>query len=83
MESTNGGEGVVPTPDQEDADGGPGIEIDVPPAPIPGQSELRSDTSFVLLDGTRYTLGWRSWPGEQGGPGFLILRRTALGTGDS
>ena len=40
----------------------------------------RSDTPFTLLGGTSYTLGWQSWPEEQGGPGFVILRRSALGT---
>jgi hypothetical protein len=70
---------MAPTPGREDAQGGPAAEIDVPPAPILRKSELWPDRPFMLLDGTRYTLGWQSWPEGQGGPGFVTVRRSALG----
>jgi hypothetical protein len=34
----------------------------------------------VLADGTRYSIGWQRWPEKKGGPSFVTVRRSALGT---
>jgi hypothetical protein len=52
----------------------------LPPAPVVKPAEIWLDTPNVLLDGGRYTIGWQGWPEKKGGPGFVILRRSALGT---
>jgi hypothetical protein len=59
--------------------GEPGTEDGIPATPVPRESELWLDTPFRLLDSTRYTIGWQRWPDGQGGPGFVTVRRGALG----
>jgi Short C-terminal domain len=53
---------------------------DVPAAPIVKPDELWSATPNVLVDGGRYAIGWQDWPQKKGGPGFVVARRSALGT---
>lgn len=52
----------------------------LPPAPVVKPAEIWLDTPNVLLDVGRYTIGWQGWPEKKGGPGFVIVRRSALGT---
>jgi hypothetical protein len=42
--------------------------------------ELWSGSPNVLIDGVRFTIGWQHWPEDKGGPGFVTVRRGALGT---
>jgi hypothetical protein len=44
------------------------------------RDELWLDTPKVLIDGGRYTIGWQRWPEKKGGPGYVTVRRSALGT---
>jgi Short C-terminal domain len=53
---------------------------DVPGIPVVKPEEIWSGTPNVLVDGGRYTLGWQGWPERKGGPGFVIARRSSLGT---
>lgn len=58
----------------------PSCEADVPAAPVVKPDEIWSGTPNVLVDGSRYALGWQGWPEKKGGPGFVIARRGAMGT---
>jgi Short C-terminal domain len=51
----------------------------VPPTPVVKQEEIWFDSPFTLVKDGRYTLGWQRWPVKKGGPGFVTLRRNALG----
>ena len=66
----------------------PGAEVVViPPTPTPRETELWLDTPFavdpVFRTGStgrgRYSIGWQKWPDRKGGPGFVTIRRAALG----
>lgn len=52
----------------------------VPAVPLVKHEELWFDTPKVLVDGGRYTIGWQRWPEKKGGPGYVTVRRSALGT---
>src|SRR5579863_8956346 len=52
----------------------------VPAVPIVKPGELWFDTPKVLIDGGRYTIGWQRWLEKKGGPGYVTVRRSALGT---
>jgi hypothetical protein len=52
----------------------------VPAAPVVKPGELWLDTPKVLIDSGRYTIGWQRFPEKKGGPSFVTVRRSALGT---
>jgi hypothetical protein len=57
------------------------IGSDVPTRPAIAPGELYTGSPFVLVDeGRRFTIGWQDWPASEGGPGFVTVRRAALGT---
>ena len=51
-----------------------------PPMPVPRAGERTQNAPFMLTDGGRYTIGWRFWPAQSGGPSFVTLHRNALGS---
>ncbi len=51
-----------------------------PPMPVPRAGERMQNAPFSLTDGGRYTIGWRFWPAQSGGPSFVTLQRNALGS---
>lgn len=66
---------------QQSSDGAtPPDRADVPPPPVVNPDEIQFDTPSVLADGTRYSIGWQRWPEKKGGPSFVTVRRSALGT---
>src|SRR5947207_13670108 len=52
----------------------------VPAAPAVKPEELWFGVPMVLVDGGRYTIGWQFWPENKGGPSYVTVRRSALGT---
>jgi hypothetical protein len=60
--------------------GEPGAEVDIPPAPVPRPSETWMGIPHALVAGSRYSIGWQGWPEKKGGPGFVTLRRGAMGS---
>jgi hypothetical protein len=56
-----------------------GVSEAVPPMPVVKSAEIWHDSLFTLVEGWRYGLGWRGWPQEAGGPGFVTVRRSAAG----
>ena len=58
----------------------PSGAADVPAAPVVKPDEIWSGTPNVLVDGSRYALGWQGWPEKKGSPGFVIARRGSMGT---
>lgn len=52
----------------------------VPAAPVVKPEELWLDAPKVLVDGGRYAVGWQRWPEKKGGPSYVTVRRSALGT---
>jgi len=52
----------------------------VPAAPVVKPGEIWFDTPNVLIDGGRYSIGWQRWPEKKGGPGYVTVRRSALGS---
>jgi hypothetical protein len=51
----------------------------VPAMPVVKSGEIWHNSLFTLVEGRRYGLGWRGWPQETGGPGFVTVRRSAAG----
>jgi hypothetical protein len=51
----------------------------VPAMPVVKSGEIWDDSLFTLVEGKRDGLGWRGWPQETGGPGFVTLKRSAAG----
>ena len=52
----------------------------IPAMPIISQSEQVSGHPYLLLDGLSPTLGWEFRSSAKGGPAFVIVRRTGLGS---
>ena len=52
----------------------------IPAMPVILQSEQVSGSPYLLLDGLSPTLGWEFRPPAKGGPAFVIVRRTGLGS---
>jgi hypothetical protein len=48
--------------------------------PVTSPSEQVPGAPYPLLDGLSLTLGWEFRPPAKGGPAFVIVRRTALGS---
>jgi hypothetical protein len=48
--------------------------------PVILASEQVPDFPYPLLDGLSPTIGWHFRPGSKGGPAFVIMRRSALGS---
>jgi hypothetical protein len=67
--------------------GEPSAAAEIPPAPVPRESELWVNVPFALdplfrngfVRGAPYSIGWRNWPVKQGGPGYVVIRRSTLG----
>ncbi len=65
----------------------PAVEDGIPPAPVPRESELWLNPPFAVdpifrggvAESGRYSIGWQNWPEKKGGPGYVIIRRGALG----
>jgi hypothetical protein len=68
---------AAPRPSDDAAPSG-GADVPAPPAVRLG--EIWLDTPNALIDGGRYTIGWQGWPEKKGGPSYVTLRRSALGT---
>jgi hypothetical protein len=62
------------------AGGTPLDGLPVPPPPVVKPDEIWSGTPNILADGGRFTIGWQHWPERKGGPSFVTVRRSALGT---
>ena len=45
-----------------------------------GPGNEAADAPYPLVDGLSPTIGWRFRPQDKGGPSFVILRRSALGS---
>jgi len=43
-------------------------------------NEIWFDSPRVLVDAGRYTIGWQRWPDKKGGPSFVTVRRSSLGS---
>lgn len=52
----------------------------VPAMPVVKHDEIWFDSPFTLVNDGRFSLGWQRWPDRKGGPGFVTLRRNAVGT---
>lgn len=52
----------------------------IPAMPIIRPSEQVPDSPYPLLDGINPTVGWQFRPRAKGGPVFVIMRRTGLGS---
>ena len=52
---------------------------DIPAPPVPEPDEMRPDSPFALTSSGRHSIGWQGWTTADGGPGFVTLRRGALG----
>jgi hypothetical protein len=50
----------------------------IPAMPAIGELD-ESEVPRPLVDGLRRTLGWQWQPGQKGGPGFVMIGRSALG----
>jgi hypothetical protein len=48
--------------------------------PVISPSEQVLGGAYPLLDGVSPTIGWQFQPQAKGGPSFVILRRTGLGS---
>ena len=65
----------------------PAAENGIPPAPVPRESEFWLDLPFAvdplfrggIAESGRYGIGWQRWPEKEGGPGYVVIRRGALG----
>lgn len=53
--------------------------MSTPQAPDPLPEEIWSGTPNVVLDGETFAIGWQRFPGEQGGPAYMTVRRSLLG----
>jgi hypothetical protein len=54
-------------------------EGDIPPMPLLESHELWFEPT-AIVEGGRYSIGWQRWMSAYGGPQFVTLRRTMLGT---
>ena len=52
----------------------------IPAMPVISPSEQVLGGAYPLLDGVSPTIGWQFQPQAKGGPSFVILRRTGLGS---
>ena len=53
--------------------------VKVPPMPRIGPDDQISDVPHPLVDGSSPTIGWQFRSQGQGGPAYMIIRRTAFG----
>jgi Short C-terminal domain len=51
----------------------------VPPAPVVMTAEIWPGIPNVLVDAERYSIGWQGWPDDEGGPGYVTVRRSRMG----
>lgn len=58
----------------------PPIPAEIPAMPDITPSEELADTPHPLVDGLSPTIGWQFRPQRKGGPAFMIIRRSALGS---
>jgi hypothetical protein len=61
-------------------DAAPLKETDVPGMPNIGPSEQVAAVPYPLVDGISPTIGWQFRPRGKGGPAFMIIRRSSLGS---
>lgn len=61
-------------------DATPRARAGIPAIPLIAPSEQLWDYPFPLLDEFSPTIGWRFRPADRGGPVFVIMRRSALGS---
>ncbi len=52
----------------------------IPTMPVIAPSEQVPGGAYPLLDGVSPTIGWQFQPQAKGGPSFVVLRRTGLGS---
>jgi hypothetical protein len=69
---------IIPEPDVPEPSGGRHAAIPAMPDITP--SEELADTPHPLVDGLSPTIGWQFRPQRKGGPAFMIIRRSALGS---
>jgi hypothetical protein len=62
------------------SDGPRAAAWDAPTMPVVAPDELWIGSPFALVDGDRFTIGWQNWPDDKGGPAFVTIRRTSLGS---
>jgi hypothetical protein len=75
------GDPVVPErPSGRDAAGQEQAGIPAMPAILPSEQVSGSSYAHPLVDGLSPTIGWRFQPRGKGGPAFVIMRRTGLGS---
>src|SRR5712691_10504644 len=68
--------GPMPEPGAAELIGAP-----VPAMPRIGTNEIWFDSPFLVVDsGQRYSIGWQRWSERKGGPGFVVVRLTSLGS---
>ena len=77
-------EPIIPEPDVPERSGGRHAAIqegtEIPAMPDIGPSEEFADTPHPLVDGLSPTIGWQFRPQRKGGPAFMIIRRSTLGS---
>ena len=67
--------------------GEPSATVEIPPAPVPRESELWVKVPFALdplfrngsVHSTPYSIGWQNRPEKKGGLGYVVIRRGGLG----
>lgn len=63
-----------------DRAGVPAVRAEVPAMPVIQPAERVTSVPYPLLDGFSPTIGWQFRPQAKGGPAFMIIRRSGLGS---